>query len=173
MYAEFTLLTESLYSSVTMQQFAEVTHSDGEIAVVRAQRASSCGSCAGKSACSTLGSWKERSMELHVVNRMGAVVGDEVVVEVPDHFILKSAFQLYGVPMIIFFLVGATAYGLSPLFGLADRDLWAALSGILSVVLYYIAVGRGENSKKVRLDAEIVRIQTHRDDSLLACHTSD
>ena len=173
MYAEFTLLTESLYSSITMQQFAEVTHSDGEIAVVRAQRASSCGSCAGKSACSTLGSWKERSMELHVVNRMGAVVGDEVVVEIPDHFILKSAFQLYGLPMFIFFVAGIAAYLLAPVLGFEDRDLWAALSGILSVVIYYIAVGTGESSKKVRLDAEIVRIQTHHDNSLLACHSSD
>jgi len=111
-------------------------------------------------------------MELHVVNRMGAVVGDEVVVEIPDHFILKSAFQLYGLPMVIFFVVGIAAYLLAPVLGFEDRDLWAALSGILSVVIYYIAVGTGENSKKVRLDAEIVRIQTHHDDSSLACHHS-
>jgi len=159
-----------------MQQFAVVTHSDGEIAVVTAQRASSCGSCAGKSACSTLGSWKERSMELHVVNRIGAEVGDEVVVEVPDHFILKSAFCLYGLPMLIFFAVGSAAYLLSPFLGLADRDLWAALAGITSVVLYYIAAGRGAGSgngrDKVHLNASIVRIQTRHDRSPLMCHQS-
>jgi len=156
-----------------MQQLAVVTQSDGDIAVVKAQRASSCGSCAGKSACSTLGSWKERPMELHVLNAVGAAVGDEVVVEVPDHLILKSAFHLYGLPMFLFFAVGSTAYLLSPMLGFADRDLWAALSGIASVVVYYIAVGRGTESgrEKVHLNACIVRIQTHHD-SPLACHQS-
>jgi sigma-E factor negative regulatory protein RseC len=157
-----------------MQQFAVVTHSYGEVAVVKAQRASSCGSCAGKSACSTLGSWKERSMELHVINRMGAAVGDEVVVEVPDHFILKSAFHLYGLPMLIFFAAGTAAYLVSPVLGLTDRDLWAALTGIAAVILYYVAVGstegRGHGRERVHLNARIVRIQTHHDDSPLVCH---
>jgi positive regulator of sigma E activity len=157
-----------------MQQFAVVTHSYGEVAVVSAQRASSCDSCAGKPACSTLGSWKERSIELHVVNRMGAVAGDEVVVEVPDHFILKSAFYLYGLPMLAFFAAGSAAYLVSPVLGLADRDLWAALAGIMAVVLYYVAVGRrdggGHGRKNVDLNARIIRIQTHHDDSPLVCH---
>ena len=166
MHAEFTLVAESLYSSIIMQQFAMVTCSDGETAVVTAQRASSCGSCAGKPACSTLGGWKERSMELRVVNRMGAVVGDEVVVEVPDHFILKSAFHLYGLPMLLFFAAGIAAYLVSPVLGLADRDLWAALTGIAAIVLYYAASGRrgrsGHGREREHLNARIVRIQARR-----------
>jgi len=114
-------------------------------------------------------------MELHVLNHLGAVVGDEVVVEVPDHLILKSAFHLYGLPMLIFFAVGSAAYLLSPLLGLTDRDLWAALAGITSVVVYYVAVGKGAGSgrgkEKVHLNASIVRIQTHHE-SLLTCHQS-
>ncbi len=113
-------------------------------------------------------------MELHVVNRMGAVVGDEVVVEVPDHFILKSAFYLYGLPMLIFFAAGATAYLVSPALGLADRDLWAALAGIAGTVLYYVVVGSREESghgrDRVHLDARIVRIQAHHDDPSMVCH---
>ena len=157
-----------------MQQFAVVTHSDNGIAVVQALRATSCDSCVGKSSCSTLGSWKERSMELHVVNRMGAEVGDEVIVEVPDHFILKSAFYLYGLPMLIFFAAGITAYLASPVLGLADRDLWAALVGIVAIVFYYVAAGSGRGTghgrERAQLNARIVRIQTHHDDPSLACH---
>ena len=112
-------------------------------------------------------------MELLVENHMGAEVGDEVVVEVPDHYILKSAFKLYGLPMLLFFAVGTVAYLLSPLLGLTDVDLWAALSGIAAVVLYYVAIGsggEGSGREKVRLNAHIVRIQTHHHDSPLACH---
>jgi positive regulator of sigma E activity len=113
-------------------------------------------------------------MELHVVNRMGAVVGDEVVVEVPDHFILRSAFYLYGLPMLIFFAAGTAAYLASPVLGLADRDLWAALAGIAAIILYYIAVGSREESghgrDRVHLNARIIRVQTYHDDSPLGCH---
>jgi positive regulator of sigma E activity len=113
-------------------------------------------------------------MELHVINHMGAVVGDEVVVEVPDHFILKSAFHLYGLPMLIFFAAGTAAYLASPVLGLSDRDLWAALAGIAGIILYYVAVGSGAESghgrERVHLNARIIRIQTARDDSSLVCH---
>jgi positive regulator of sigma E activity len=105
---------------------------------------------------------------------MGAVAGDEVVVEVPDHFILKSAFYLYGLPMLAFFAAGSAAYLASPVLGFADRDLWAALAGIMAVVLYYVAMGRreegGHGREKVDLNARIIRIQTHHDDSPLVCH---
>jgi len=112
-------------------------------------------------------------MELSVANPVGAAVGDTVVVEVPDQLILKSAFQLYGLPMLLFFVMGVIAYQLSPVLGLLDRDLWAAISGILAVVIYYFIVGRSTSSEKVRLDAKIVGIQTHHDNSQLVCHTSD
>ncbi|MDT8376876.1 MAG: SoxR reducing system RseC family protein [Mariprofundaceae bacterium] len=151
-----------------------VTHSDGETAVVTAQRASSCDSCAGKSTCSTLGSWKKRSMELRVINRMGAVAGDEVVVEVPDHFILSSAIHLYGLPMLLFFAAGVAAYLVSPVLGLADRDLWAALAGITAIVLYYVVMGRRERSghgrEQEQMNARIVRIQTRRESPLVFHH---
>jgi len=129
------------------------------MALITGQRASTCGSCAGKSSCSTLGAWNQRTLELLVYNDIGAKVGDEVVIEVPDSLVLKSAYRLYGLPMLLFFAAGILAYVTSQHFSMGKPDLWAALSGLGAVLAYYLSGAfstRGEEG----LDAHIVQIQT-------------
>ena len=129
------------------------------MALITGERASTCGSCAGKSSCSTLGAWNQRTLELLVYNDLGAKVGDEVVVEVADSLVLKSAYRLYGLPMLLFFAAGILAYVMSHYLGIGQPDLWAALSGLVAVLGYYLSGAfhaRGEEG----LDAHIVQIQT-------------
>jgi len=142
-----------------MKQSGTVLQLDGEMALITGERASTCGSCAGKSSCSTLGSWNQRTLELLVYNDIGAKVGDEVMIEVPDSLVLKSAYRLYGLPMLLFFAAGVLAYVMSQHFGIGQPDLWAALSGLGAVLGYYLSGAfntRGEEG----LDAHIVQIQT-------------
>jgi sigma-E factor negative regulatory protein RseC len=142
-----------------MKQSGTVLRLDGEMALITGERASTCGSCAGKSSCSTLGAWNQRSLELLVYNDLGAKVGDEVMIEVPDSLVLKSAYRLYGLPMLLFFAAGILAYVTSHYFGVGQPDLWAALSGLAAVIIYYLSGAfntRGEEG----LDAHIVQIQT-------------
>ena len=129
------------------------------MALITGERASTCGSCAGNSSCSTLGAWNQRTLELLVYNDLGAKVGDEVVVEVADSLVLKSAYRLYGLPMLLFFAAGILAYITSQYFGMGNPDLWAALSGLGAVLVYYLSGAfnrRGEEG----LNARIVQVQT-------------
>lgn len=155
-----------------MQQIGIVQQVEGDRALIRGDRASTCGSCAGKSSCATLGAWNQRTLELEVGNELGAKVGDEVVIEVPDHLVLKSAYQLYGLPMLFFFMAGVTAYHFSGILGLPEPDVWAAVSGIAAVVIYYMS-GVLKKSDSAGLNAHIVRIQTGHIAIRLECHKPD
>jgi len=119
-----------------MRQTAYVAEIHGDQALVVSERASSCGGCAGKASCNTLGSWKEgsgngRILSLRIVNTLAARVGDEVVLEVADGLLLKTAFRLYAFPMLLFILAGAITW-----LG-THNDGLASLLGIAAVVAYY------------------------------------
>lgn len=141
-----------------MRQTGIVCEIHGREAIVSGERASSCGSCAGKSACSTLGAWNAKQMYLPVQNDIGAEVGDVVEIEVPDGVVLGSAFRLYGLPMLLFFAAGGIAYFIAGKVG-ANGDLMAALSGIGAVVAYYLS-GLFSGRDKAGMEARIVHIQT-------------
>lgn len=143
-----------------MKQTGIVSEVHGRMATVSGERASSCGSCAGKSACSTLGAWNAKEMSLQAWNDAGAKVGDTVEIEVPDALLLKSAFNLYGLPMLLFIAVGAAAYLVSLRAG-GNADLWAALAGLGAVAGYYLSGFSGRGG--AGLEARIVRIQTQHD----------
>lgn len=141
-----------------MKQTGIVSEVNGRMATVSSERASSCGSCAGKSSCSTLGAWNTSELELRAWNDIGAKVGDTVEIEVPDAMVLSSAFSLYGKPMLLFFAAGIVAYLVAGASG-GNADLWAALSGLVAVVVYYLRFAAG-GGKEAGLEARIVRVQT-------------
>jgi len=128
-------------------------------ALVRGRRASACGSCAGKSACGTLGSWVERFADMRVANPLGAKIGDEVTIEVPDGEFLRAALRLYGAPMLGFFTAGFASRALAFSMGASSPEMWAAggaLAGMVAVFLWL----RG--SEKERMSgARIVHIRAH------------
>lgn len=121
-----------------MQQTACVIEIDGSDAIVRGERASACGDCAGKASCSTLGSWNARSVELRVKNEAGARIGDTVLLEIPDSLMLKVAFRLYGVPMLLFVLCGLLGYQVSTALGLGATELWSGLAALAGVAVAYV-----------------------------------
>jgi sigma-E factor negative regulatory protein RseC len=123
---------------VKMQQTAVVQSVDGNEAWVLGVRESSCSSCAGKASCATLGSWNTKPVKMRVRNPVGATVGDEVVVEVPDRFVLQATWRLYGRPMVVFLLVGLLCRQLAVAAGIHAVDALAACGGITSMVAYYL-----------------------------------
>jgi len=142
-----------------MRQTVFVTEIHGNEATVVGERASSCNSCAGKASCKTLGSWKEgsgkgRVLKLRVQNELSAAVGDEVVIEVADGLLLKTAFRLYGVPMLVFIAVGSVV-GLT-MQGQEHAGVASALSGILGVVAYYAWIWK--QGAPEGFDARIVEV---------------
>jgi len=155
-----------------MKQTGVVSEVNGRMATVCGDRASACGSCAGKSSCSTLGSWNAKQASLKAWNDIGARVGDTVEIEVPDGVVLRSAFRLYGLPMLLFFATGAIAYLVVGAGG-GNGDLWAALTGMVSVVVYYLS-GAIRGREEAGLEARIVRVQTQPPgDGLISCRIEE
>ncbi|MDQ6958163.1 MAG: SoxR reducing system RseC family protein [Mariprofundaceae bacterium] len=140
-----------------MEQAVIVVDVVNNEALVRGRRASACGQCAGKSACGTLGSWVERFSEMRVSNPLGARVGDEVIVSVPDGVFLRVAMRLYGMPMLGFFAMGFFARYLAFRFDMASPELWAA-GGALTGMIAVFAWLRQASDEQAASDASIVRI---------------
>jgi sigma-E factor negative regulatory protein RseC len=122
-----------------MQQTVVVQSVEGDEAWVLGVRESSCSSCAGKASCATLGSWNTKPVRMRVRNSLGAVVGDEVLVEVPDRFVLQATWRLYGRPMVAFLLAGMLCRQLGLAAGIHAVDALAACGGIAAVVVYFLA----------------------------------
>ena len=140
-----------------MEQVVTVVSVHGDQAVVRGRRASACGSCAGKASCGTLGSWVERFAEMRVINTVAASVGDTVVVEVPDGLLLRVAFTLYGLPMLVFLISGLAVRSLALALGWHAPEALAAAGGLLGVAAAYAWIYFRHRPQT--LDARIVRIK--------------
>jgi len=142
-----------------VEQKVTVIAIEGEQALVQARRASACGDCAGKASCSTMGSWSERFAQIRVRNTVHAGIGDEVLLEVSDGMMLRVAFQLYGLPMIAFVMVGLTLRSLAMVADWPLPEVWGAFGGIAGVLLTYaVLLYRNAHGMGKVLDAQMVRI---------------
>jgi len=144
-----------------VEQQVTVIALEGNVAVVRGHRASACGSCAGKTSCSTMGSWVERAIELRVHNTIDAQLDDQVMLEVPDNAVLRIAFRLYGMPMLAFIVAGFGARNLALYLNWPGVEAVAALSGFAAVLMYYLwykrrVVDHADSNKG--LDVRMVRV---------------
>ncbi|GAV19575.1 sigma-E factor negative regulatory protein RseC [Mariprofundus micogutta] len=141
-----------------MEQQVEVIAVEGNQALVRGQRASACGGCAGKTSCSTMGSWIERAIELKVNNSVSAAVGDQVLLEVPDSLLLKVSFKLYALPMLAFVFVGLAMRSFALQQGLPHAELLAAVAGLAAVIVTFAWQMVSPLGKKTSLDIRMVKV---------------
>ncbi len=139
-----------------MRQKVYITRLIGDTAMVSGERQSACGSCAGKTSCSTLGSWQSKSVEMCVDNPLDAQVGDCVDIEVDDHLVLQASFRLYGLPMIAFLMAGFLGWWLASMFSLAI-DVTTSIAAIAGVVICYYWIWR-EDGKQDHTVAMVVMI---------------
>lgn len=87
-----------------IEERAIVTETHGEFARVETQRATSCGSCEAKSACGTSALAKvlgKRRNLVEVLNPIGAVAGDHVVVGLDESTLTRASFFFYIVPLLL------------------------------------------------------------------------
>lgn len=120
-----------------IEQNAVVIRTDGQYAVVEAQRQSACGSCNAKTGCGT-GMLESvtgrRAMRMQALNQCDAHVGDEVVVAVPEKGFIKGAFFTYFLPLLMM-LAGA---GLAQQLDLSRLGLNGDFSATLGAVAGFI-----------------------------------
>lgn len=106
-----------------LEQHAIVIKTEGAKAWVEARESGTCGSC-GSGGCSTrrlADLFGRRERAFPVDNVLRAATGERVVIGIPSGALWKSAFRLYGLPLLLM-LAGALA-------GQHWNGDWAALAG--------------------------------------------
>lgn len=116
-----------------LEQHAIVLKTDGALAWVEARESGSCGSC-GSGGCSTrrlADLFGRRERAFPVDNVLQARAGERVVIGIPAGALWKSAFRLYGLPLLLLIaggLAGQHLYGdFGAVAGAAGGLLLAAL----------------------------------------------
>jgi sigma-E factor negative regulatory protein RseC len=103
------------------------------LAVVKTKRSEACEGCSSKDSCSTKGN----DMEVDAVNRIGAKIGDGVVIQIQTRPFLKATFLLYVFPIVCMILGAVLGEKLAPHIGF-DKS---ALSAILGFLCFFLSIG--------------------------------
>jgi sigma-E factor negative regulatory protein RseC len=93
-----------------LEQHAIILKTEGGLAWVEARESGTCGSC-GSGGCSTrrlADLFGRRERAFPVDNALRAAAGELVVIGIPPGALWKSAFRLYGLPLVLM-LAGAFA----------------------------------------------------------------
>ncbi len=106
---------------------------EGNETWIETQRKSTCGSCAANSACGTSVLSKvlgKRMSNMKAINKIGARVGDRVMVSLDESALLKGAFMVYMLPLLLMFLFS--------FFGVFISDTFFADKSEIVVIIFAI-----------------------------------
>lgn len=112
-----------------IEEQGRVVAIDADRAWIEMRRAGACGACASKQGCGAANLARlfgDRYTRVQVANTLGLRTGDEVVLGVPEHALLRGAAWLYGLPLALF-IVGAVVGELSARAWSLSSDSAAAL----------------------------------------------
>ena len=95
-----------------IEEQGQIIRTEGEMAWVRTQRKSTCGQCSAQKGCGTSVFSKvlgNKLVEFKAINRIDAVVGDNVVLGLHESVLLKSAALMYVLPLLLMFICALLA----------------------------------------------------------------
>jgi len=126
-----------------IEESGRVVAVEGDFAWVESERTSACGSCAVRKGCGTSAVAKvfgRRRMQLRVLNRINARIGDDVVVGISESGLLRGSLAVYAVPLVGLFAGALTGHFAGrQLLAAGWSDLLAiggALGGFLAALLW-------------------------------------
>jgi len=114
-----------------------VIDTNADIATVKTLRSSACESCDQKKSCTTVGDKNE--MQVKVKNKLGAKIGDTVIISIKTTSLLKAAFLLYIFPILFMILGAVIGKKLAPSFTL-DESLTSVLSGVIFFCISFFLI---------------------------------
>lgn len=126
---------------------------DGTQAMVTSQRQSACSSCHSNKGCDVkaYGSGQQ-DLLIPVNNPIQAKPGEYVLLELSEKQLLKAAFLVYGLPVLLFMLVGVTVNSMVLASVLNEwADLAGGASGIAAFVLSFFLLRH--YNKRIQHDA--------------------
>ena len=102
-----------------IEETVQILDVEGPYAWVESERVSACGSCGVRQGCgsgvlaSVLG---RRRVRMRVLNRIGARIGDHVVVGISESWLLRGSLAVYAVPLLGLFAGALSGYALGSRF---------------------------------------------------------
>ena len=124
-----------------IEEQIEVVEVVGDQLVLQANTKSACGSCAVNKGCGTSVLAKvvgQKFTRFQVDNSVNAVVGDTVVVGIPEDALLKGSLVMYVLPVLSMLVIAVFFDVFLPL-SLPSRDLVIAGFSILGLVLGFLS----------------------------------
>ena len=125
-----------------IEESGQVVELEGEFAWIESERSTTCGGCAVRKGCGTgviarvLG---QKRVRLRVVNRIGAVVGDRVVIGISESGLLRGSLAVYAAPLAALFAGALAGHFVGGYLGSAVRDPLAiagAVAGLLAGLVW-------------------------------------
>lgn len=121
-----------------IEESAIVTATEGEFARVETQRATSCGSCEAKRSCGTSALAKvfgNRRTVVEVLNPIGAVSGDRVIVGLDESVLTRASFLFYIVPLLLLLAGGIVGQSIAEQFNYQSTEPLSIVGGLLGLLI--------------------------------------
>lgn len=123
-----------------IEETGRVTEVEPGYAWVETRRTSTCGSCAARGGCGTsvlsrvLG---QRTARVKALDRVGASVGDEVVLGLDDGALLRGSLAVYMMPLVALILGAILAETVAPQWGLGEGFvMFGGVAGLAAGLLW-------------------------------------
>jgi sigma-E factor negative regulatory protein RseC len=124
-----------------MEIRAIVIQLQGEDASVKPIGTGGCGHCDSEGGCGSGTLTKlfcsNKPRNFKVRNEVGAKVGDEIQISIPDGALLRGAMKMYVLPLILLLAGGITGVGLAGSEA-AGRDAYAVAGAVIGLLLGFI-----------------------------------
>ena len=120
----------SAYAEYMLEHNGKVVEATPASVLIETERRSACGHCSVGDRCGTsviAGLFRRRANHVRLDNSLSLQAGDEVVIGIPEHLLLRAALWAYMVPlifMITFALVVATT---------GHSDLYVVLASVVGL----------------------------------------
>jgi len=124
-----------------IEEQAIVVKADDQFAWVETSSSGACGHCAARNGCGTasLQRWLNRHPNrLQVENNCAVNTGDQVIVGIPEHALLKGSFLIYMLPLLTLILSAMLGVWLHQLFGWWSRDALSIVFGFTGLIASFL-----------------------------------
>ena len=145
--------TMTAHAEYMLEHNGKVVAATPASVLIETERRSACGHCGVSDRCGTsivAGLFKQRANTISLDNTMGLQTGDEVVIGIPEHLLLRAALWAYMAPllfMISFALIAATA-------GYADEYVFLA-----SIVGLFGGLYLARVRQSLKMSSEVVLLR--------------
>ncbi|MCC5911525.1 MAG: SoxR reducing system RseC family protein [Clostridiaceae bacterium] len=127
-----------------MRQCGTVTKINKNFGKVIIERNSSCGSC---TACKM--GHEDMKMEVDALNQINAKVGDRVELDMEGQHVLKAAFIVYVIPLIMLVIGLVLGNAILSIFLEGDHiEIYAAVIGFIFMTLAFVGIKMKEKNIK-------------------------